>query len=173
MPAGRSSSLESAERSTRSHQEQPGVQAMVVGRAPWSELNAVMGAAHRCVTAITGSRTTKGGQSVGEFGVAELGFEFADAIHGIALEVPDDGRSRGVGRFEPGERAPKMPKLVKSGSRAGGWWLLGWHRCQRESFHGIAKCVVTPVIRGSEYRQACARRLRSSEPWRCEARECA
>jgi hypothetical protein len=59
-----------------------------------------------------GSRAAKGGQSVGKFGAAELGFEFADAIHHIAFEVPDGGRSRGVGRFEPGERAPKMPKLV-------------------------------------------------------------
>jgi len=43
------------------------------------------------------SRIAKGGQSVDEFGAAGAGFEFADAIHHMTLEVFDDRRSRGVG----------------------------------------------------------------------------
>jgi hypothetical protein len=62
-----------------------------------------------------GSRIANRGQSVDEVGASELGFEFADAIHHVALEVLDDGRSRGVGCFESGERAAKMPEFVKSG----------------------------------------------------------
>jgi hypothetical protein len=86
-----------------------------------------------------GSRIADGSQSVDEFGTAELGFEFADAIHHLTLEVFDDGGSRGVGFFEPGERAAKMPKLIKSWRGARGWWLLRWHRSQKEFFHGVAK----------------------------------
>jgi hypothetical protein len=61
------------------------------------------------------SRVAKGGLRVDKFGAAELSFEFADAMHDIALEVLDDGGSRSVGCFEPGMRAAKMAKLVKSG----------------------------------------------------------
>jgi len=43
-----------------------------------------------------GSRIAKGGQSVDEFGATELGFEFADAIDHLALEVCDDRRSSRV-----------------------------------------------------------------------------
>jgi hypothetical protein len=75
-------------------------------------------------TMCAGSRIAKGGQRVDELGAAELGFEFPDATHHIALEVCDDGRSRGVGFFEPCERAAKMPKLVECGHRARRWWLL-------------------------------------------------
>jgi hypothetical protein len=71
------------------------------------------------------SRIAKGGQSVDEFGAAGAGFEFADAIHHMTLEVFDDRRSRGVGFFEPGERAAKMPKLIKGWGWAAEWWLLG------------------------------------------------
>ena len=45
------------------------------------------------------SRVAEGGQGVDEFGAAEQGFEFADAIHHSALEVCDDWGSRGVGSF--------------------------------------------------------------------------
>ena len=64
-----------------------------------------------------GSRIAMGRQSVDKFGAAELGFEFADAIHHATFEVFDDGRSRGVSFFEPGERPTKMPKLIKGGCR--------------------------------------------------------
>ena len=60
-----------------------------------------------------GSRIAEGGQGVDEFGAAELGFEFADAIDHIALEVFDGWRSWRVGLFEPVERAAEVPKLVK------------------------------------------------------------
>lgn len=50
-----------------------------------------------------------------------VGFEFADAIHYIALEGFDDWRSRGVGLFKPGERAAKMPKFIKDMA-----WLKRW-----------------------------------------------
>ena len=45
------------------------------------------------------------GQSVDAAG---LGFEFADAIHHTTFEVLDNRRGRGVGFFEPRERAAKM-----------------------------------------------------------------
>jgi len=61
------------------------------------------------------SRVANGDQSVNEFGATELGFEFGDAIHHIASEVFNDWHSRGVGLFEPGEGATKVPKLIESG----------------------------------------------------------
>jgi hypothetical protein len=113
-----------------SHQEQAGVQAIVVYRAQWSERNSVTGVAHRCMTGITGLHVAKGGQSVNEFSASELGFEFADAIHHTTLEVSDHRRSRGMGIFEPGERATKMPQLIECRRWRGGWWILRWHRSQ-------------------------------------------
>ena len=50
------------------------------------------------------SRVAERGQIVDEFGAAMLSFEFPDATHHNALEVCDDGRSRGVCVFEPGQR---------------------------------------------------------------------
>jgi hypothetical protein len=103
------------------------------------------------------SRIANGGQSVDEFGAAELGFEFADAIQHITLEVFDDWGSRGVGCFESGECAAKMPKLIKSGCWSRKWWLLRWHRSQKEFFHCAAKSKVTAVTKGRgrlKYRQS-------------------
>ena len=62
-----------------------------------------------------GSRVAKSGKGVDEFGAAKLGFQFPDPSHHNAFEVCDDGRSRGVGVFEPGKRAAKMPQLIKGG----------------------------------------------------------
>jgi len=85
------------------------------------------------------SRVAKGGQSIDEFGTAELGFEFPDATHHNALEVCDDGSSGGVCVFEPGERAAKMPQLIKSGRWARRWWILGCHESQKEFCDCAAK----------------------------------
>jgi hypothetical protein len=138
MPAGDRLVWRARNEAPGSHQEQAGIQAMVFCRPPWLELNSVTGVAHRCVTGITGSQVAKGSQSVNEFSAAELGLKFADAFHHLVLEVCDDRRSRGVGCFEPGERAAEMPQLIKSGRELGRWWPLWWHRSQEELFHGDA-----------------------------------
>ena len=47
--------------------------------------------------------------------IADLGFElYQMRFTTLRLEVCDDGGSRGVGS-QPGERAAKMPKLIRAG----------------------------------------------------------
>jgi hypothetical protein len=98
------------------------------------------------------SRVAKRGQGVDEFRAAELGFEFPDATHHNALEVCDNGRCRGVGFFEPCERAAKMAQFIEGGHWAGRWWILGHH--ENQILRCVAKLKVTAVTGGGQGREA-------------------
>ena len=86
-----------------------------------------------------------------------------DASHHNPFKVCDDGRSRGVGVFEPGKRTAKMPHLIESGHVLGCWWFLRFCsgmgvRKDSSMWLAVRMCAESHAMRNST-RDWCAARI--------------